>query len=244
MGFLLLLAFDDLASGAARELVVHVTLADQQDGGDGAHREQGHGIEQPLQGYELPHKAGEGGCHQIAGVVEHLVSALPLGIATVAYESERQRGDARREDRGADADENLEEDNRQQRRKHRHEHAGDRDDERGGGHHQPLLGRCVDQCSGRGLRDDHGDAHGGHRHADRACIPLIGGEKIDAEIRTDAVADVGQEEIRPVERSERALRHGLAASGTELRIALDETAGERRRERVVGYGFVAPSPDP
>jgi hypothetical protein len=107
-------------------------------------------------------------------MVEHFISALPLGVLTITDKSERQPRDTRREDRRGDADENLKEDDRRQREKDGHENAGDRDDERRSRHHQPLVRRGVDQGTGRRLGDDHGDAHSRHCHPDRACIPIIG----------------------------------------------------------------------
>ncbi len=174
MRWLFLLALDDLASGAACELVVHVLLAYGQDGDDGANPEHRHGIEEPLQGNELPGKSGKGCCRQVAGMVEHFVPALPLGVLAIPDKSERQPRDTRRQDRRGDTDENLKEDNRRQRRKDGHENAGDRDDQRRCRHHQPLIRRGVDQGACGRLGDDHGNAHGRHRHADRACVPVIG----------------------------------------------------------------------
>jgi hypothetical protein len=92
---LFLLAFDDLASGSACKLVFHVFLANDQDGDDGADREHGHRIEEPLQPNELPHKSCHGSSHQVVGMVKHFVSALPLGVLAITNKSERQPRDTR-----------------------------------------------------------------------------------------------------------------------------------------------------
>jgi hypothetical protein len=61
--------------------------------------------------------------------------------------------------------------------------------------------RRIDQRAGRGLREDAGDGRDRHDHADAGLVPLLLGQEVDREIRPEPVANIGEEEVRRVERA-------------------------------------------
>jgi ketosteroid isomerase-like protein len=58
-----------------------------------------------------------------------------------------------------------------------------------------LRRRAVHQRTERGLRDDRGNPADCHHEADRRLIPVVGDQRVDRQVRTEAVADVGQREV-------------------------------------------------
>jgi hypothetical protein len=86
-------------------------------------------------------------------------------------------------------------------RDQRKQQRGERDDHCRGRHQQPLRPRRIDQRARRGLRQDSGNGGDRHHDADAGLIPFLLGEKIDGEIGSKPVADVGEEEIGGVKRA-------------------------------------------
>ena len=60
---------------------------------------------------------------------------------------------------------------------------------------RPLGSRPIDESASRCLRDDRSDAADPHDDANRGLVPMVGQQKVDRQVRTQAIAHVSKKEV-------------------------------------------------
>ncbi len=182
-----------------RHVVIDGVCGNEADRDNTRQRHGGHQVEHRNRSEEVGEAASQQGCAGITGVVERFVAPGTAGKRFGPGDAQGNGRDGRCKYRGRNAAQRLGQGDNGKRRGEGQNQATQRHQQGRHTDHGALVGRAVDQRPCRCLGQQPGNAGNGHHHADAGRVPFVHRQQIDRQIRAQAIADIGKEEIQAIQ---------------------------------------------